>query len=78
MTSFAEKEPRRFAIGALVFLMIPLLAAFTLWFLWAVSEFFQDEPSFDYYFWLGLIIGGGGTFWVAAATFDLWKKQIRN
>ena len=76
VNEYAEREPRRFAVAVMIFLMIPLFAAFALWFLWAAAEFFRDQPSFDYYFWLGLIVGAGGAFWVGAAMFDLWKKRI--
>ena len=76
INDYAAREPRRFAIAVMFLVMVPLFIAFLLWFSWAVAEFFREQPSFDYYFWLGLIVGGGGSVWVAAAMLDLWKKRI--
>jgi hypothetical protein len=76
INEYADREPRRFALFALILLMIPLQLAFLGWFVWALGEFFEETPSYDYFFWLGLIVGAGGSFFVAAAIWDLWKKQI--
>ena len=57
--------------------MVPLLIMFLWAFIWAVTEFFEETPSYNYFFWLALVLGGGGAFFVAAAIWDLWKKRIR-
>lgn len=77
VTQFRDADPRRFAALVLVLILIPLLIGFGVWFLWAVSEFFAETPSYDYFFWLGLVVGGGTLVFVVAAIRDLWMKQIR-
>lgn len=77
ISEFRESDPRRFAVLVLVLVLIPLLIGFGVWFLWAVSEFFEETPSFDYFFWVGLIVGGGTLVFIVAAIRDLWTKQIR-
>lgn len=77
VSEFRERDTRRFAVLVLVLILLPLLIGFSFWFLWAVSEFFEETPSFDYFFWLGLIVGGGTLVFVVAAIRDLWNKQIR-
>ena len=76
INDYADREPRRFAILALVLFMLPLLALFLWAFIWAVTEFFEPTPSYTYYFWLALVLGGGGAFFIAAASWDLWNKRI--
>ncbi len=76
ISAYADREPRKSAVLALVLLMVPLLVLFVGWFLWAVREFFETTPSYDYYFWLALIVGGGATYFVAAATVDLLRKRL--
>ena len=40
--------------------MVPLLIMFLWAFIWAVTEFFEETPSYNYFFWLALVLGGGG------------------
>lgn len=76
VSDYADRKPRKSAILTLILLMVPLLILFSWAFIWALTEFFETDPSYTYYFWLALIVGGGGAFFVAAAIWDLWKKRI--